>query len=129
MHGRGHSRAGVVTQPAQLPDLNCNDLAFFASLQTDVRWWQRRLCPTWQQYYKTRGHRIQRCVCQLSGEACMPHSKALLKHTVVTPRSPWLRCAQCCLMYAVYIWYLTTVLYVTTLLYHTLYTAARNCRL
>ena len=26
----------VVTQPAQSPDLNCNDLAFFASLQTDV---------------------------------------------------------------------------------------------
>lgn len=26
----------VVTQPAQSPDLNCNDLAFFASLQTDT---------------------------------------------------------------------------------------------
>jgi len=37
MHGRKNKfDIRVVTQPAQSPDLNINDLAFFASLQTDV---------------------------------------------------------------------------------------------
>ena len=36
-HGKkGGFKIEVVTQPAQSPDLNCNDLAFFASLQTDT---------------------------------------------------------------------------------------------
>ena len=35
-NGRSGFRLKVITQPAQSPDLNCLDLAFFASLQSDV---------------------------------------------------------------------------------------------
>ena len=50
----------VVTQPPQSPDLNCNDLALFASLQSDTELVAKRnvvdlveaVQKTWEEYRK-----------------------------------------------------------------------------
>ena len=77
----------VVVQPAQSPDLNVDDLAFFHSLQSDVSLEPRRTDASCWRRWRTAGKNTLRKKCHQCGSASTPRSMACSKAgvTMITP--------------------------------------------